>query len=554
MPSSVARDATGDRATLAGVRDRLLARLTVDRVFLAALAGVWAWLYLRGLGDPPVRTWDESRYVVPARNMVEGGSWLDPRLQVNSHSTDLGPGIRLRKPPLLYWLQAVSMTAVGVTEFAARLPTALATLGCAALVFHLGRRTADRRAALAGALAFLAFPGMLAGTHGGTAAVPDTALALFGSLFVWLTWRGRDEPRLLVPAGICAGLAVMTKGVAAGVFVVVVAPVVLASARSYSHRWTAAAVASTVLVALPWHCYAYLTYGREFVRQYFLVSLGARMSGELTDPPAEPVFGFMNYPYFRSVIDVLAPPYPYALPVFAVGLVCGLALVARRVSRDGSRAHRAELFLCWWVAAVPLTFAVAGGNQPWYLLPMYLPGAVLLGLVPPAAADALAGRARRGRGPTGWAGGASSGRPDGGPNDRIDGEPHRSAWRPRARTAAYPLACLALVALLVTAAGPPIVEPYDHEQRALGTEIRDEVPADATVAVWIDDPDDTRALMALSFYADRRLVRASPTTVASDRSIRYAIVPLGRQERLDRDHRVLAVGPKNDVTVLAFGE
>ncbi|ERG88904.1 MAG: 4-amino-4-deoxy-L-arabinose transferase related glycosyltransferases of PMT family, partial [halophilic archaeon J07HX5] len=213
-------------------RDRLSARLSLNHVFLAVLIILWGWFYLRGLGDLPVRVWDETRYAMPAQLMTDGGSWLTPHIRVPTHSTDLGLQRRIVKPPLVYWLQALLMSVFGVSEFAARLPTALATLGCAVLVYHIGRHVYDRRAGLSGALLLIVFPGLLLGSHGGRAAVSDTTLMLFGSLFVWFTWRGRKRPRLLVPAGVLAGLAVMTKGVAAGVFVIVLLPVVLASLRN----------------------------------------------------------------------------------------------------------------------------------------------------------------------------------------------------------------------------------------------------------------------------------------------------------------------------------
>ncbi|MFW6449245.1 MAG: ArnT family glycosyltransferase, partial [Halobacteriota archaeon] len=114
---------------------RLTHRLAgVDRVewgFLGLLVLLWGWLYLAGLGDLPVHVWDESRYVSPARDMATGADWLIPEIRVNTFDFDLDRTPRLQKPPLLYWLQALSMLVFGPTAFAGRLPTALATLGCA---------------------------------------------------------------------------------------------------------------------------------------------------------------------------------------------------------------------------------------------------------------------------------------------------------------------------------------------------------------------------------------------------------------------------------------
>jgi len=70
-------------------------------------------LFLRPLWEP-----DEARYAEIPREMLATGDWLTPRLnQV----------LYFEKPPLQYWLSALSMKVFGNHAFAARLPLALAT-------------------------------------------------------------------------------------------------------------------------------------------------------------------------------------------------------------------------------------------------------------------------------------------------------------------------------------------------------------------------------------------------------------------------------------------
>ena len=61
----------------------------------------------------------EGQYAGAAREMLQGGHWLVP-------TNDGLP--RLQKPPLLYWFLCLSIGLFGQTEFAARLPNALATI------------------------------------------------------------------------------------------------------------------------------------------------------------------------------------------------------------------------------------------------------------------------------------------------------------------------------------------------------------------------------------------------------------------------------------------
>lgn len=81
---------------------------------------------------------DEPRYAWIARDMAETGDWITPRLYGKPW---------FEKPPLLYWGAAISFKLFGVSEAAARLPSAicalLATLAMAWLAWRMyGAETA----------------------------------------------------------------------------------------------------------------------------------------------------------------------------------------------------------------------------------------------------------------------------------------------------------------------------------------------------------------------------------------------------------------------------
>lgn len=510
-------------------------------LFVGVIVLVWAALYLATIGDLSIRVWDESRYVSPARDMAQGAGWLIPEIRLDTFETDLSYSTRLAKPPLLYWLQALSISVFGFSEFATRLPSALATLGCAFVVYHIATTIAGDRAGLAGAIAFLVFPGMLLGSHGGTAAVPDPLLAFVGSLFVWFTWLGRERPRLLVPAGLFAGLAVMTKGIAAGVFVIILAPIVLIHLRSYLTGWTIAGVGATLLVALPWHVYAQLTHPDTFFEHYVERAVSSRITGEMTQPSLEPWVPFFNYPYLRHGIDAVLPPWPYALPLFALGIVVGLGLVIHRLRRDGWRAHHSELVLLWWLAAVPLTFAIGGGNHPWYLMPMYLPGTVLVGLaiaglVDGSVASAVATR-RRGA----WF-----------VTTVRRGLPRQPAVDDTVWTVAFVVTLVASAGVLSVAYGPALHPAYNDGQRAVGTALNDAAAPDDPVYIYLDEHHTTRSIMTMEVYADRPMQWTTPEAVRSDPAIEFAVVPVEFATTLEREHRVLATNVQDGLVAIAF--
>ena len=83
---------------------RVLLAMTAVFVLLFQLGG-------RGLNEP-----DEGRYAEAGREMVASGDYLTPRLNDVPH---------LAKPPLTYWLLAMSFQSLGPSLFSGRLVAAL---------------------------------------------------------------------------------------------------------------------------------------------------------------------------------------------------------------------------------------------------------------------------------------------------------------------------------------------------------------------------------------------------------------------------------------------
>ena len=81
-------------------------------ILILALAFIILGIGNYGLYEP-----HESHFAMVAREMLLRGDWITPHLNGAAY---------LNKPPLLYWLIAIAITIFGNTEFAARLPLALA--------------------------------------------------------------------------------------------------------------------------------------------------------------------------------------------------------------------------------------------------------------------------------------------------------------------------------------------------------------------------------------------------------------------------------------------
>src|SRR4028119_166377 len=95
----------------------------------ALVAACGAVLFLPGLGAAHLFDWDEINFAECAREMLATGDYL--RVQI-----DYQPF--WEKPPLFIWLQAISMKAFGVNEYAARLPNALGGIATLMVLLHVG--------------------------------------------------------------------------------------------------------------------------------------------------------------------------------------------------------------------------------------------------------------------------------------------------------------------------------------------------------------------------------------------------------------------------------
>ena len=62
----------------------------------------------------------------------------------------------MEKPPMLYWLTALSFSLFGITEWSARLVPAISALSCVAMMLRLGNAIQRPRAGQLGAFMFIA--------------------------------------------------------------------------------------------------------------------------------------------------------------------------------------------------------------------------------------------------------------------------------------------------------------------------------------------------------------------------------------------------------------
>lgn len=144
-----------------------------------------AAMYFANLGATGLWDLDEALYSSIAREMTVRGDWIVPTF--NGH---LFP----EKPPLMFWLMMGSFKAIGVSQFAARLPAALLAIGTALATYHLARRLFS---AEVGFWAGLVVASNIIFTVSARAATVDSALTFITTLVMLLfaVGAGIGEPR-----------------------------------------------------------------------------------------------------------------------------------------------------------------------------------------------------------------------------------------------------------------------------------------------------------------------------------------------------------------------
>lgn len=170
------------------------------------LAGL---LLVLDLGRNPIQFWDESRLAVNAAEMEQSGNWLVTQFQGS-------PDLWNTKPPLLIWLQALSLKMLGYSEWAIRLPTMLATLGTVALLYwFLARVLRQPLGGLAAALVLVTSSGYLR-LHVARTGDYD-ALLVFWQVLLWVAFYRcieNRQPRQLFWVALALTAAVFTKSAA----------------------------------------------------------------------------------------------------------------------------------------------------------------------------------------------------------------------------------------------------------------------------------------------------------------------------------------------------
>jgi len=339
-------------------------------LWTAAFAAVLALAFLgsRGIWDP-----DEGRYTNVALNMLDSGDWLNPR-----RNDEVG---HWTKPPLTYWAIASSIAVFGTNPWAARLPAALSYLLCAWLAWRIAARLAPgSQQAAAIAYATMLFP------FGASQLITtDYLLSAWITLAMWAFVQARFPQSPSAPTRharkwialmwIALALAFVTKG-PAGLFplpVVLLFDFLMPGRREHRVlQWSGLVLFA--LLALPW--YLAVFHGNPGLFSYFV-------GDELVNRMTTTEFG--RHAEWYGWIEIYVPTLVVGTLPWTPTLwrwARGLPAMVRPWWRDPQHRQRDAqwLLLALWLLLPLAVFCLARSRMPLYLLPLFVPIAVIVAL------------------------------------------------------------------------------------------------------------------------------------------------------------------------------
>ncbi|WP_442505556.1 glycosyltransferase [Novipirellula sp. SH528] len=334
----------------AAVQDRRYVWASVALMVIAAV------FMLTNLGYPLIDR-DETRYAEIPREMIATGNWVLPQLNFQTYYD---------KPPLVYWLCAISFKLFGITETAARLVPALAALATIASTMWFGARIFDKRIGLLSGVVLLLSAGFAFTSR---YLLLDGVMTLFVSLSLFTAYEairsGKVKLGWWLLAAVFCGLGFLTKGPVA--LVLWLPPVFafawLSNTFAKPRWWQYGMIGGvTLAIAMPWMIAVSLQ-DASFLTEFFYTHNLGRFAG-----------GFHNQPiwYFVPVLLIAGHPWSFLTIPYAHFLF-------RQSGESRYQRPAAVGYLLLWSVWCFVFFSLSRCKLPTYLLPAAPAFALMIG-------------------------------------------------------------------------------------------------------------------------------------------------------------------------------
>ena len=328
---------------------------------LAGLVFLCGILFFSFLDWAPFFDKGEPREALVVQEIFAHGNWLFPLKRGEEVPS---------KPPLFHWFAAMASKAWGgLTEATVRFPSALfATVGVLSLYF-LGRRLFDPQAAFLGAIILstsVPYQSMA------ISARVDMTLTFFVTLALVIFYLIYRNDRTGNFRYYCfyfiLGIGILAKGPVG----LVLPGMVIFSFVGLKKRWDLLSrislhpgVILTLVIGMSWYGTALMRGGEDFFNRQLLHENLARffVYGEGGSGHQKPFYYYFPYLILGGL------PWSLFLPFAMV-----------QWFKDRAFSKDSILFLLLWVGIVFFFFSLSAGKRAIYLLPLYPPLSLLIGL------------------------------------------------------------------------------------------------------------------------------------------------------------------------------
>jgi 4-amino-4-deoxy-L-arabinose transferase-like glycosyltransferase len=336
-------------------------------VHLAVVIPLAMIVFLFRLGVADWRGDSDAQVAQIIQDIEAGRGWVLP-LRNGLHIPD--------KPPLLSWLGAVSASVrhSGGDTLDARLPSALLATLCVVGVYGFASSLAGAAVALWAALILITTPQFVIAARDSRVDMVFCALLTLGLVLAWRVYEGAAGRRTAWLAGLCIGLATLSKGPLALVLTVLVfgvTAVLVPPAPTWRALIAIPTLAASIGLPALWYFAATVEQGGAFLRMHLLDENMRRLTGGLGEWPV----------------------WYYVGPLLTLGLPWTLTLPGA-VSRNATLPQRSRRFLWTWVVVMFVFFSLALGKRRAYILPLRPALAILLAAWLAPQLDRLSSRRR----------------------------------------------------------------------------------------------------------------------------------------------------------------
>ncbi len=331
------------------------ARLVQDRRFHFCLIAAMALLVLFSklhIGD--LGGYDDAVYAHEGKQVLATGQWW---------SVYLNGQPDFDKPPMFVWLEAISMTVFGVTDFAAKFPAALLGFASILLVYFLACELSPSYRLPVWAMLILLCTQVF--VRFSMRAMTDVPFTFFFLLTIFAYLKGLKRSRYFLLFGLAASFAILTRSFlgAIPIGIVIAHMIVTGQARRLLSKSFIAGLVIAIGLPMVWFVSQYLIHGGEFLARHFSWTVENLPLANGKDS-VQFRFGLFQYPL------MLVESYWPWLPLMLIGVW----LQAKRFveERDSSAA-----LLLIWVLFVIVPFSLIHYKWLRYILPVFPAFAIL---------------------------------------------------------------------------------------------------------------------------------------------------------------------------------